>query len=96
LLPSTLYMYIYTYLYLHKYNPIWTCIYIYIYIIYIYICIYIYVYIHIYIHIGKVIKEGMRLYPVVAFGSTRMAPMDLKYKEYDIPKGSTVTLCRYV
>ena len=41
-------------------------------------------------YLGQVIKEGMRLWPVVAGGSRRVLLTDLAVGEYTIPKGSRV------
>lgn len=43
-------------------------------------------------YLGKIIKEGMRLWPVIAYGVQRIIPEDIKYKEYMIPKGSSVSI----
>ncbi len=42
-----------------------------------------------------VIKEGMRLWPVAALGSLRLASKDIHYKDYIIPKGSTLLIPFY-
>jgi cytochrome P450 len=47
-------------------------------------------------YLGKVIKEGMRLWPVVADGSTREITVDIPYKKYVLPKGSTVAINNFL
>jgi cytochrome P450 len=42
-----------------------------------------------------VIKEGMRLWPVAALGSMRLASKDIPYKDFIIPKGSTLMIPFY-
>ena len=52
-------------------------------------------------YLDKVILEGMRLWPVIAVGSGRIAPRDMLYQsddgrhEYIIPKGSMVNIPFY-
>lgn len=41
-------------------------------------------------------KEGMRLWPVAALGSFRLASKDIPYKKMIIPKGSTIMLPSYL
>ena len=43
-------------------------------------------------YLSKVVKEGMRLWPVVANGSQRRILVDIPYKEYIIPKGATLAM----
>lgn len=47
-------------------------------------------------YLGKVIKEGMRLWPVVANGSQRTTSVDIPYKEFVIPAGSTLAINNFV
>lgn len=47
-------------------------------------------------YLTKVIKEGMRLFPVIAVGSNRTVPVDIKYKNFILPKGSSAMLSRFV
>jgi cytochrome P450 len=47
-------------------------------------------------YMDDVIKEGMRLWPVAAFGSTRLASKDIQYGAYTIPKNSTIQIPFYV
>eukprot|EP01036_Dinobryon_divergens_P024387 gene24387-32834_t len=42
-----------------------------------------------------VIKEGMRLWPVAALGSIRLASKDIPYNDYIIPKGSYLMIPFY-
>ena len=42
-----------------------------------------------------VIKEGMRLWPVAALGSMRLASKDIPYNDYIIPKGSMLMIPFY-
>lgn len=41
-------------------------------------------------YLSMVIKEGMRLWPVLPIGSNRVCRKDFTYKEYFIPKGATL------
>ena len=43
-------------------------------------------------YLSRVIKEGMRLYPVAASGVERRILADTPYKEFTIPKGSTAVI----
>jgi cholesterol 24(S)-hydroxylase len=48
------------------------------------------------IYLDYVIKEGMRLNPVIAQGSIRVASKDIKFKDMIIPKGSDISMPQYV
>mmetsp|Transcript_14216 Transcript_14216/g.13737 ORF Transcript_14216/g.13737 Transcript_14216/m.13737 type:complete len:480 (+) Transcript_14216:122-1561(+) len=48
------------------------------------------------VYLDKVIKESMRLWPVAAGGSARLASKDIKFKDMIIPKGSVLSLPQYV
>lgn len=41
-------------------------------------------------YLTMVIREGMRLWPVLPIGSNRVASRDIQYKEFVIPRGSTL------
>lgn len=41
-------------------------------------------------YLSMVIKEGMRLWPVLPIGSNRVSRKDFTYKNYFIPRGATV------
>ena len=43
-------------------------------------------------YLSMVIKEGMRLWPVTAIATSRVASRDLPYKDKVIPKGSIVNI----
>ena len=43
-------------------------------------------------YLDYVIKEGMRLWPVAAMGSYRIASKDIPYKSFIIPKGSILNV----
>ena len=47
-------------------------------------------------YLDYVIKEGMRLWPVVALGALRLASKDIQYGAYTIPKNSTIQMPFYV
>lgn len=47
-------------------------------------------------YLTKVVKEGMRLWPVVAASSQRKLPVDIKYKEMVLPKGSTIQINNFI
>ena len=46
-------------------------------------------------YLGNVIKEGMRLWPVVASGSQRRILVDIRYKNFILPKGSSVGIANF-
>jgi cholesterol 24(S)-hydroxylase len=48
------------------------------------------------VYLDSVIKEGMRLNPVIAQGSFRKALKDVKFQDMIIPKGSDIILPQYV
>lgn len=41
-------------------------------------------------YLTMVIREGMRLWPVLPIGSNRVVNKDIAYKEFIIPKGATI------
>lgn len=41
-------------------------------------------------YLTMVIREGMRLWPVLPIGSNRIASKDISFKEHVIPKGATI------
>lgn len=47
-------------------------------------------------YMGKVIKEGIRLWPVVANGSQRVTAVAIPYGEYVIPKDSTLAVNNFI
>jgi cytochrome P450 len=47
-------------------------------------------------YMDDVIKEGMRLWPVLALGPIRLASKDIQYGAYTIPKNSTIQMPFYV
>jgi cytochrome P450 len=48
------------------------------------------------VYLDNVIKESMRLNPVAAQGSLRVASKDIKFKDMIIPKGSDISMPQYV
>ena len=46
-------------------------------------------------YLEQVINEGLRLWPVVAMGSAREAPIDYEYGGYVLPKGSSIAMHFY-
>ncbi len=46
-------------------------------------------------YLNDVIREGMRLWPVTAFGPLRKAPQDIVYKGLLIPKGSSCSVSNF-
>ena len=46
-------------------------------------------------YLDSVIKEGMRLWPVVADGSQRKILADIPYKNFILPKGSSVGIANF-
>jgi cytochrome P450 len=47
------------------------------------------------LYLDYVIKEGMRLWPVAALGTVRVASKDIRHGEYIIPKGSLLQFPSY-
>jgi cytochrome P450 len=47
------------------------------------------------VYLDYVIKEGMRLWPVAATGSARIASKDIKFQDMIIPKGCILNLPQY-
>ena len=43
-------------------------------------------------YLDQVINEGMRLWPALAMGPVREAPVDYEYGDYVLPKGSTLLI----
>ena len=41
-------------------------------------------------YLAMVIREGMRLWPVLPIGSNRVVKKDITYKEFIIPEGATI------
>jgi retinoid hydroxylase len=41
-------------------------------------------------YLTMVIREGMRLWPVLPIGSNRVVNKDISFKDYVIPKGATI------
>lgn len=46
-------------------------------------------------YLGQVIKEGMRLWPVIANGAHRKISVDIPYKGFILPKGSSVAMANF-